>query len=459
MKLVLRSLRNVLRSPVRLLMVVALLGGSLTFVAAMVSLHSSSQQQISAVRQQIGTTITIESTGQAASSPGNGPSLSGASPTAVPTAISGPGGNTSIVLIPPAISNTMAAKVKGTQGVASVQEILARPYTEGNLQSTSTGLSLPIMLNGVSLDSTSFTLSGGAVPTLVAGRGFRASDVNTAVAMMSQALAKKNDLKVGSTFTLSGTTFTLIGLYTTSSQTADNSVAMPLTTMQTVYQLDGVDTIHVTAVSLQQVEAVASRLRDLLGTGFNVVAQADQYNNVFAALQVAQNSIQAALLASFFIAAAVIVFAVLMLVRERIAEIAILKTIGASHLQILRQFWTEILALSSMASVLAILLLVTLGPVLAHLFDIDAASLIKSATANSGPSIDHPLIMTNGIASTTTTAVESNLSNIHLAAATLNAQTLLIILGVGIGLALLTSLIPTWFVARLKPAEVLRKAS
>jgi ABC-type lipoprotein release transport system permease subunit len=30
---------------------------------------------------------------------------------------------------------------------------------------------------------------------------------------------------------------------------------------------------------------------------------------------------------------------------------------------------------------------------------------------------------------------------------------------VGMGLALLTSLIPTWFVAHLKPALVLRKAS
>jgi putative ABC transport system permease protein len=48
---------------------------------------------------------------------------------------------------------------------------------------------------------------------------------------------------------------------------------------------------------------------------------------------------------------------------------------------------------------------------------------------------------------------------VHLAAATLNVQTLLIIVGVGIGLALLTSLIPTWFVSHVKPAEVLRKAN
>ena len=97
----------------------------------------------------------------------------------------------------------------------------------------------------------------------------------------------------------------------------------------------------------EQVDAVAARLRSLLGPQFNVTTLADHYSKVFNALQVAQNSIQAALVASFLIAAAIIVFAVLMLVRERTAEIATLKTIGASHMQVLRQFWIEILTLSA----------------------------------------------------------------------------------------------------------------
>jgi ABC-type antimicrobial peptide transport system permease subunit len=159
------------------------------------------------------------------------------------------------------------------------------------------------------------------------------------------------------------------------------------------------------------------------------------------------------------IAAAIIVFAVLMLVRERIAEIATLKTIGASHMQVLRQFWIEILTLSTMAATLAILLIVALGPFLSHLFDINASSLMEPLA--NGPSIDHPLVTNaNGVMTGTTSSTASNIINAaHLTAATLNIQTLLIILGVGIGLALLTSLIPTWFVAHLKPAQVLRKAN
>jgi ABC-type lipoprotein release transport system permease subunit len=47
---------------------------------------------------------------------------------------------------------------------------------------------------------------------------------------------------------------------------------------------------------------------------------------------------------------------------------------------------------------------------------------------------------------------------VHLSISSLNPQLLLIIIGLGMGLALLTSIIPAWYVARLKPAEVLRRA-
>jgi ABC-type lipoprotein release transport system permease subunit len=228
--------------------------------------------------------------------------------------------------------------------------------------------------------------------------------------------------------------------------------------MQQVFHVNGVDSITANAASYEQVDTVAARLRSLLGPQFDIITQAAQYSNVFNALHVAQNSIQVALIASFLIAAAVIVFAVLMLVRERTAEIAILKTIGASHIQVLQQFWTEILAMSAIASALAIILLVTLGPFLSQKFDIDASSLVN---ADSVPSLTNPIIALNGtkVSPTAPGTTASNISNVHLAAATLNVQTLLIIVGVGIGLALLTSFIPTWFVARLKPAEVLRKAN
>jgi ABC-type lipoprotein release transport system permease subunit len=273
---------------------------------------------------------------------------------------------------------------------------------------------------------------------------------------MSQSLASANHLYVGSTFKLKGVIFTLIGLYTTPNQFSNSSVVIPLATMQKIFDVDGVDSITAYAATYQQVQSVADRIQSLLGKAYDVVTEADQYIKVFSALAVAQNSIQLTLVISFIVAAAVIVFAVLMLVRERTAEIAIQKTIGASDWQVLRQFWIEIVMLCGSAAVLAILLLVTLGPAISQRFDISPSSLTGSSTSSG------PVFVNGGIGgggSISSSPAANSLSNVHLAAATLNLQTLLIIIAVGLGLALLTSLIPTWIVAHIKPAEILRNVN
>ena len=59
MGIIIRGMRNVLRNPLRLLLVVLLLGASLMLVAAMVSLDNSAQQQLASVHKEVGTTITI----------------------------------------------------------------------------------------------------------------------------------------------------------------------------------------------------------------------------------------------------------------------------------------------------------------------------------------------------------------------------------------------------------------
>lgn len=448
MQSVIRSIRNVLRNSGRLILVVTLLGVSLMFVASMVSLSANSQQELATVHKQVGTTITINYASNDASSgqqgnPGgsgsNGPGFFGGPPKPLP--------------------NNVITQIKQTQGVVSVQESLGRPDTDGTLQGTmitapnGQQVNAPVSVTGISSDAATFTILQGITPTLVSGRGFRASDAHANVAMMSQALAQANQLHVGSTFRVNGTTLTLIGLFTTGNPLADSSIVLPMATMENAFHVNGVDSVTATAVSYEQVETVAARLRSVLGKAFDVVTQTAQYRNVFDALRVAQQSIQVALVVSFLIAAAVIVFAVLMLVRERTAEIAIFKTIGASHWQVVRQFWIEILAMSATAAALAVLLLALLGPFIAQKFDIDPSSLANTSISPPGAIF----MQTVGGGPGVTTA-SNPLSNVHLAAATLNVQTLLIIVGVGMGLALLTSLIPTWSVSHIKPAIVLRRA-
>lgn len=445
MKSILQHMRSVYRNRGRLLLTVTLLGVSLMFVAATMSLSANSQQELATIYRLIGNTVTIKYASDGTeqqpqpSAGGSGPQLFGGAPTPIP-------------------DETVAA-IKRVKGIVSMQESIARMDNDDALQggtiSSTNGQSMnaPLTVNGVASDNGTFTLTGGVTPTLVSGRGFQAKDATANVALVSQTIAQGNNLVPGSTFTLKGTTFTVIGLYTTSNQLANSSIIIPAATMKKVFQLTGVDSVTVTATGYGEVEALATRLRQALGTQFDVNTQTAKYRDVFSALQVAQQSIQVAQIVSLIIAAAVVIFTVVQLVRERTAEIAILKALGTSHLQVLWQFWVEILLLSATAAALASFLLFTLGTFIAQRFDIDPASLVKN---NSGPGSGGLFLSINGVTASTAT---NPLDNVHLNAATLNPQTLLIIVGLVMGLALLASLIPIWSVATLKPAQILRRAS
>jgi putative ABC transport system permease protein len=491
MGIVLRGMRNVLRNPLRLFLIVLLLGASLMFVATMVSLSDSAQQQLTDVRKSVGTGITVNlvsnssggfnnNNNNSTSTPGNtgnnnngngnnagGTNPGGTNPGGTNTGGTNTGGNAGgggfIGGNSDPIPNATINKVKAVSGVSSVEANLRRMDSSGTLKTgtiqTRDGQTRtrPVIVNGISSGATHFTLTGGT-PTVVEGRGFQASDADANVAMMSKTLADDNSLKVGSTITLQDVKITIIGIYTTE-QATDSSVTLPLTAMERIFDVDGVDSITAYAASYDQVQTVATALRTALGSTYDVVTQDTFYASTINGISVAQRSIQLALVVSIAIAIVVIIFAVFIIVRERTSEIGTLKAIGASHGQVIRQFWIEVLTLSIMASAVATVFLATLGPMISQMFDISSSSTATSTASNAARGANgggRGMFMAQTGGGTGGTA--GRFGDIHLAAATLNLQTLLIILGLGILLAALTSVIPAWYVSRIKPAVVLRKA-
>ncbi|HEY6542126.1 MAG TPA: FtsX-like permease family protein [Ktedonobacteraceae bacterium] len=421
-------------------------------VAAMVSLNSSAQQQLANVHKEVGTAITVNyatNDSQSAGQSTGGTGQTNGGPT--------PNGNGGFFAqqTPTPIPNSVMSHLEKLPGVSSVEASLRRTDTTGSLKTTTIqtpsgrSITIPPTVNGISTGATHFTLAGGSTPTLVAGRSFQASDANADVAMMSQTLANSNNLSVASTFPLKGKTFTVIGLFTTDQQFANNSLVIPLATMQSVFSVNGVDSITVYAQTYEQADALAGKMRSTLGNAYDIVTEASTYASTINGLNTAQNSIKLALIVAIVTATLVIIFAVFITVRERTMEIGTLKAIGASHWQVIRQFWGEVLALSVVAALLAIGLLVTLGPLITSAFNVSAPTTMPTTTRGGFGGFGPGRAL---FASQT-----ANL-NVHLSSAALNAQSLLIIMGLGMGLAVLTSIIPAWYVARIKPAEVLRRA-
>src|SRR5579883_403475 len=127
MGVIIRGVRNVLRNPLRLLVVVLLLGASLMFVAAMVSLNSSAQQQLANVHQEVGTAITINYATNDSQTPGQ---QGGQGATLITR-----GGNFFQQNTTP-IPNSAVATVEHVPGVVSVEESLRRSDSGDSLKTS-----------------------------------------------------------------------------------------------------------------------------------------------------------------------------------------------------------------------------------------------------------------------------------------------------------------------------------
>lgn len=351
-------------------------------------------------------------------------------------------------------------------GVVSVEERIERDYDGSTLKGAvtpPTGMqivtpsgpsalrdgTIPPLLNGVTPGaSNKVTLFGEATATIVAGRGLTAADSDANVALLSEALAKANGLEVGSKFDLRGTSVEVVGLYTTGQSFADNSIVLPVHTLQRLYNLQGVSSATVWVADATQVKEVAGKLRQALGDTVDVVTQDELFGPTLNALAAAGRNIQGALTAGLATSALVIAFAVVLLVRERTREIGVLKALGASHGHVVGQFGVEVLTLSGLAALAATALLALTGGAVAGWFDPSGARGGSDAIAAPGGPVTielgGPPALVGG----------ANPLN-----AGLTPQTLLLVLGLGVALAVLASAIPAWYVARVKPAEVLRQAA
>jgi ABC-type antimicrobial peptide transport system permease subunit len=139
----------------------------------------------------------------------------------------------------------------------------------------------------------------------------------------------------------------------------------------------------------------------------------------------------------------VIIFAVVLIVRERATEIGTLKALGASHWQVIRQFVLEVITYSSLASGLGILMLISFGPRLAEMF-----SPVSPSASTNMPASNGGMVFMQSAAPTMEVS--------HLSV-NLSWQNLLIIAAIGLLVAIFASVIPAFSVAQIRPAEVLRK--
>jgi len=480
MNVISRGFRNVFRNSIRAVSIVVILGLSIGLALTMLIARQAVNQKIQSVKSSIGNTISIA-----------------------------PAGFSSFSSVNNSLTTSELSKVSALNHVTSVAETLTdRLTTIGSTQpsfggfgpqssSTSTGqtsLTSPVTFNiggggghffysggagGSTTAPTNFTppitITGTTNPASLDGTSLTISSGKTISgtatadqALISSAMASKNSLSAGSTFTAYGTTMTVAGIFKTSNQADENSIIVSLPTEQSLSGQTGDVTSAVATVdSLDNLDSVTTAIKNTLGSSADVTSAEAQANATVQPLNSVKNVSLFSLIGAVIAGAVIILLNMIMIVRERRREVGVLKAIGASNVRIMAQFVTEAVTFTLLGAVIGLIIGVAGGNPVTKLLVNNSTSSTSTSTAagpgfgvttnGGGGSSSAPVIRSNGgggffnrIGGRSTV---NSLKDIH---AVIGWRLLLDGLAAAVIIALVGSAMASVLISRIRPAEVMR---
>ena len=237
-----------------------------------------------------------------------------------------------------------ASLIKDVPGLVSVA-----PVVEGQALITHNGSATGVVVRGITADDLAKKkLLYDAIP-----RDQRANFHDNEI-FIGVELARRLNLHVGDVLTLispkpkntpfgsmpRSKAFRIGGVFDVGMYEYNNSfIFMPLETAQIFFEIEQrVSMLEIVTVDPQTIEAQKPIIQQRLGDGFRVQDWHDNNVNFFNALQVERNVMFLILTLIILVAAFNIVSSLIMLVKDKSRDIAILRTMGASRGQVLRIF-------------------------------------------------------------------------------------------------------------------------
>ncbi|MFK0153712.1 ABC transporter permease [Streptomyces sp. NPDC090499] len=240
------------------------------------------------------------------------------------------------------------AKSSTSSGSSSTSGGQGQP---GGGSSSSSGGAPQVQGGGANFNVNSYSVAGvdvahqglGPLSTMkvTSGKTFTTAQTSAKVAVVSKSYAKEKKYKVGSTFKISSTKFTVIGIATPDSSESDTDVFVPLKVAQTLGDAKNqVTTIYVKATDSKQISTVKKEITANI-SGTTVTTSADLASTVSGSLSTASSLatsvgkwLSIAVLAAAFLVAALLTSSA---VSRRVREFGTLKALGWPSRNVTRQ--------------------------------------------------------------------------------------------------------------------------
>lgn len=453
MNVIMRGIKNALRSPLRSGAIILMLAISIGLILCMLVARGSINNKIAEVKATAGTNITIRPAGVMG--------FAGGGDLLTATQISTIKNTAHISSVTSTLSDQLSTSdtdLTSSLEMGNFGERMQRFESSSSSSGSSSSSSSDttdtrpaptprITVTGTT-DPDSVSSTGGSI-TISSGKTIDGNSSDL-VALVGTDLAEKNSLKVGSTFTAYSKTVTVVGIFETGNTFQDSGIIMPLAAVQTLTdQTDEISSVVAKVDSSDNVSSVVSSLKSSLGSKADIISEIDIANNSVSSLEGIASLALAGVVGATVAGAVIILLAMVMIVRERKREIGVIKAIGGTNITVITQFMTEALTLTVVGAVIGLSLgILVSGPMTTSL--VNNASSTSTATSSSSSS------RPGGPGGMMMRGMDQISKNFTQVTASLTPQIFLIATSMTLLIAVVGSAVPAWFIARIRPAEVLR---
>lgn len=453
-----RGVKNAFRNKIRTVSIILILGLSMGLALSMLVANQAVTQKIDSVKSSIGNTVSISPAGSRGFEGGGDPLTSDdvtkvsalAHVTSVTKTLNDRVTTENSNLQSAVDAGSLGRRNAGNNGqgfeFAPRMEMRSEDSSGSSDQSQVTRtFTPPVTVIGTNDPQTLATSEGASSSSLslTSGDVFDGSSTEN-VALVGKTLAEKNSLSVGSTFTLYGQTVKVVGIFDTGSTFTNNQVIMPIAAVQTLSsQADQVSSITLHVDSIENVAAVTTAAKSALGDSADVTNGSEQAESTISPLRNIQTISTYSLIAAVGAGAVIVLLTMIMIVRERRREIGVLKAIGASNAKIATQFAAEAVTFTLLATVIGF----AIAAFAAQPLTSALATSSSSSTQQMGRGMGGPGAMRGGFRA---------LESVRDLTAQLDWMIVLYGVGAAILIAVIGSLLTSFFIAKVRPAEVMR---